>query len=83
MQALLNEYAAIIASDEAPSDRFWKLEAKLKKDVRNVGVCVEMNRSALFNNLLCLLDKETITMEDLNGFSVDLKRNLAALIEMR
>ena len=37
MQALLDEYVAIIAGDGNPSTKFWKLEGRLKKDVRHVG----------------------------------------------
>ena len=77
MQSLLNEYAAIIAAAESPSTKFWKLEKRLKQDVRRVGVQAEMSRSSMHFNLLCLLNEKVITMSDLDGFSEELVASLA------
>ena len=77
MQALLDEYAAIIAANEKPSSRFWKLEKRLRKDVRHVGVCATMKRSTLLRNLRELFREKAITMEDLDGFSDDVKRYIS------
>ena len=79
MQTLLDEYAAIIAGDGNPSTKFWKLEERLKKDVRHVGVHAEMRRSRMDINLLRLLHEKAITMSDLDGFSDELKTHLADL----
>ena len=76
MQTLLDEYAAIIAGDGNPSTKFWKLEERLKKDVRHVGVQAEMSRSRMDLNLLCLLREKAITTSDLDGFSDELKASL-------
>ena len=76
MQALLDEYAAIIAADGDASEKFWKLEGRLKKDVRHVGVQADMSRSVMDMNLLCLLHEKVITMADLDGFSDELKKSL-------
>ena len=81
MQALLDEYAAIIAGDGNPSTKFWKLEERLKKDVWHVGVHAEMSRSRMDLNLLCLLREKAITMSDLDGFSNELKKYLSDLQE--
>ena len=77
VQSLLNEYAAIIAAAESPSAKFWKLEKRLKQDVRRVGVQAEMSRSSMHFNLLCLLNEKVITMSDLDGFSEELVASLA------
>ena len=76
MQSLLDEYAAIIAADAKPSTKFWKLEERLKKDVRHVGVLARMSRSSMRLNLLCLLHEKAITMSDLDGFSDELRMSL-------
>ena len=76
MQLLLDEYAAIIAADANPSTKFWKLEERLKKDVRHVGVQAKMSRSRMRLNLLCLLSEKAITMSDLDGFSDELRMSL-------
>ena len=77
MQTLLDEYAAIIVANENPSSRFWKLEERLRKDVRHVGVSTTMKRSTMRMNLRELFREKAITMEDLDGFSDDLKRYIS------
>ena len=79
VQSLLNEYAAIIAAAESPSAKFWKLEKRLKQDVRRVGVQAEMRRSRMHFNLHCLLLEKAITMSDLDGFSEELVPSLAEI----
>ena len=79
MQSLLDDYAAIIAGNGNPATKFWKLEGRLKRDVRHVGVSAEMSRSKMDLNLLCLLHEKAITMSDLDGFSDELKTYLAEL----
>ena len=76
MQSLLGKYAAIIAGDGNPSTKFWELKERLKKDVRHVGVQVEMSRSRMVLNLMCLLHEKAITMSDLDGFSDELRMSL-------
>ena len=64
---------------ESPSTKFWKLEKRLKQDVRRVGVQAEMSRSSMHFNLLCLLNEKVITMSDLDGFSEELVASLAEI----
>ena len=80
MQSLLDEYAAIIASNGNPSTKFWELNARLKTDIRHVGVCAEMRRSRMHLNLSRLLYEKTITMSDLDGFSDELKMSLRGIL---
>ena len=74
MQKLLGHYAALIAGDEAPSTKFWKLEKRLRQDVRHAGVCVELRRSTMVETLFRLLAEKAIAPEDLDGFSDELRR---------
>ena len=55
MERLLGGYAKMIAGQGLASDRFWKLQKRLKKDVRKVGVCADMRRSVMVMNLRSLL----------------------------
>lgn len=55
------------------SDKFWELEKRLRKDKKRVGVVADVSRSEMYYNLLYLLDDKTITLEDLAGFSPDLR----------
>ena len=77
MQSLLDEYAAVIAGGGNPSTKFWKLEERLKKDVRHVGVQAKISRSKMHFDLLSLLHEKAITMSDLDGFSDELKASLS------
>ncbi len=81
MQSLLDDYAAIIAGDGDSGTRFWKLERRLKRDIRHVGVQAEMRRSMMVFNLLNLLNEKAITMSDLEGFSDDVKTFIAEMQE--
>ena len=76
MERLLGEYAKIISSKGVASDRFWKLQKRLQKDVRKVGVCAEMRRSVMDMNLQSLLHEGAITKDDLDGFSDELRQSL-------
>ncbi len=79
MERLLGEYAAIITGEEAASTKFWKLEKRLRKDVKHVGVCAEMSRSVMVQNLMSLLYEKAIAEEDLLEFSDELKQHLIAI----
>ena len=61
------------------SDKFWELEKRLRKDKKRVGVVADVSRSEMYYNLLYLLDDKTITLEDLAGFSPDLRERLAMI----
>ena len=76
MESLLREYAKMIAGQGLSSDRFWKLQKRLQKDVRKVGVCAEMRRSVMDMNLRSLLHEGAITKDDLDGFSDELRQSL-------
>jgi len=54
MGRLLGEYSTMIAGQGLASDRFWRLQKRLQKDVRKVGVCAEMRRSVMDMNLRSL-----------------------------
>ena len=76
MERLLGEYAKVIAGKGLASDKFWKLQKRLQKDVRKVGVCADMRRSVMVVNLLSLLHDGAITKDDLAGFSDELRQSL-------
>ena len=76
MERLIGEYAKIIAGKGLASDRFWKLQKRLQKDVRKVGVCAEMSRSVMDMNLRSLLHEGAITKDDFDGFSDELRQSL-------
>lgn len=73
MDKLNKEYIEILSGEGNPSEKFWKLEKRIKTDKRDCGVQCEMSRSNQFDIIMSLLNEGAITMEDLNDFSDDLK----------
>lgn len=73
MGKLVREYAGILAGPDLASDKFWTLEKRIRKDKKHVGVVAEMSRSEMFFNLLELLRDGVITLEELDGFSDELR----------
>lgn len=70
MQGLLKEYAALLATDKAPSEKFWELEDRIKKDKKKSGVIVyDARRKTFASIVLDLLQEGAIALEDLEGFS--------------
>lgn len=70
MDKLNKEYIEILTGEGNSSDKFWKLERRIKEDKKDCGVRCEMSRSNQFYIMMSLLNEGAITMDD---FSDDLK----------
>ena len=79
MEQLAESYAALLVGLGKASDKFWELEKRLRKDQKGVGAVADVSRSEMYYNLLYLLGDKTITLEDLAGFSPDLRERLAMI----
>ena len=66
-------YIALLNEEGDASDKFWKLEKRIREDKKNCGVQCEMSRSNQFYIMLSLLREGAITFDDLEDFSDDLK----------
>lgn len=73
MDKLNKEYIEILTGEGNPSDKFWKLEKRIKEDKRDCGVQCQMSRSKQFYIMMSLLNEGAITMDDLDDFSDELK----------
>ena len=76
MDKLNKEYIEILTGEGNPSDKFWKLERRIKEDKKDCGVRCEMSRSNQFYIMMSLLNEGAITLEDLDDFSDDLKETI-------
>lgn len=76
MERLNQEYAALLAGSGKASDKFWKLDKRIKEDKRSVGVVADMRRSMMYQNIMSLLSDGVITLADLDGFSEDLRERM-------
>ena len=72
MDRLNNEYIELLSAVANPSDKFWQLEERIRKDQKRAGVQLRMSRSQLIPNLLSLINDGVITRKDLEGFSEEL-----------
>ena len=83
MEKLVKEYASFLQGDMQASEKFWELEKRIKNDKHSVGVVAEMRRSVMFPNLIDLLRDGAITLNDLDGFSDELRESLAFMTRNR
>ena len=83
MEKLNREYIALLSGEGDASDKFWKLEKRIREDKKDCGVQCEMSRSNLFYIMLSLLDEGAITLDDLEEFSDDLKDTIKHFWENR
>ena len=81
MAKLNREYIQLLSGDESPSEKFWKLDKRIKTDKRSPGVHLQLSRTDLFYSLLALLNDGVICFEDLKDFSDDLRGTVRAFSE--
>lgn len=73
MDRLNKEYIELLSAEGAASDKFWKLEKRIREDKNACGVHCEMKRSNQFYIMVSLLNEGAITLDDLEDFSDDLR----------
>ena len=80
MNRLNQEYAALLAGSGSAADKFWELEKRINSDKQHIGVVARMSRSNMYYNMLNLLAEGAITLDDLDGFSDDLRERMAYVL---
>ena len=55
MGRLMEEYRAILESEEPSSEKFWALEKRIRQDKQSPGVIVDMRRSTMRLELMQML----------------------------
>ena len=78
---LNKEYIDLLSEDANPSEKFWRLDKRIKEDRKKTGVQLEINRSNLINNIISLINDGAISFEDLEEFSDELKKTVSAFVE--
>ena len=69
MDKLNKEYIEILSRDCNPSTNFLELKKRIDEDKRDIGVVIDMRRSRMVSNLLMMLEKKVIVIEELDDFS--------------
>lgn len=81
MERLEMEYIALLQNEKNASTKFWELEKRIKQDKKSPGVIIDMRRSTAINNIVSLVLDGTISLDDLEEFSDDLKEAVKYIIE--
>lgn len=75
-------YKTLLESCENASEKFWKLDERIKQDKRSPGVLLkDVRRSNMDIVLLQLLMNKVISRKDLEGFSNELCERLDRFME--
>ena len=82
MDCLNKEYIALLSSDKGnPSDRFWELEGRIRRDRKSPGVTIEMQKSSAVFDIADFIRLKVIKMDDLADFSDALKEAVKTMLE--
>ena len=76
MEHLCRGYVEILTGDDNASDRFWRIEERIKADKKSAGVQCEMKRSNMIFIIVELIGDNVITEDDLQGFSDELRETI-------
>lgn len=80
MERLVEEYTQLLEGPERASEKFWKLEKRIKKDRKNPGVIIELDKGNMIYDVVYMIHLGVITYEDLAEFSDDFKEAVAFLL---
>ena len=81
MERLVQEYIELLSGTENASEKFWKLEERIKKDKKHPGVLIELRKSNMIYDIVSLINLGVITVSDLDGFSDELKEGVNFLLK--
>ena len=74
MEMLIGQYIEILNGGSEASSRFWALEERINRDKLSSGVLVnDIRRSTMRYEIANLLSDNVITLDDLDGFTEDIK----------
>ena len=80
MERLVKEYVDLLDGAENASDKFWKLEERIKKDKKHPGVMLELSKGNMIFDIVALINSGAITTADLADFSDELKESVDLLL---
>ena len=80
IEKLNASYIALLSSSLSDEEKFWKLRNRIIEDSKNPCVDLDMRRSCMHQNLIALLIRDIISLDDLEGFSDDLADTMRAIL---
>ena len=83
MEGLIKEYVNFLNDDtKHASEKFWKLEKRIKEDKRHPGVIMKMSKSEVIWDIVRLIRLNVITYDDLSDFSEELQQKARRILEI-
>ena len=76
MDRLNRGYIELLNEDNSPSEKFWKLDKRIREDKRSPGVQIQLRRSDFIYQIVRLIGDGVIDFEDLADFSDGLREVL-------
>ena len=83
MARLNKEYIELLSGPGTASDKFWELEKRIRRDKKAGGVTMRMSRTYMDLNIMSLIADGVIGLDDLEGFSDDLREKMAFIMRER
>ena len=80
MEKLCREYIQMLSSPGNASEHFGELEKRMKQDKKNPGVLLELRKSETIWDIAIFVKNKIITMDDLDGFSNELKEAVSMIL---
>ncbi len=80
MERLVQEYIELLSGTENASEKFWKLEERIKKDKKHPGVMLELSKENMIYDIVILINSGVVTTDDLVEFSDELKESVDFLL---
>ena len=77
----MQEYVELLSGEENASEKFWKLEERIKRDKKHPGVLIELRKSNMIYDIVSLINFGVITTSDLDEFSEELKEDVNFLLK--
>ena len=83
MEDLIKEYVDFLNDDtKQASEKFWKLEKRIKEDKRHPEVIIEKRKSETIWDIVHLIRLKVIANDDLSDFSDELQQTVKGILEM-
>ena len=80
MARLNKEHIELLSGPGTASDKFWELEKRIRRDKKTVGFVMRMSRTYMDLNIMSLIADGVIGLDDLEGFSDDLREKMAFIM---
>lgn len=80
MERLVKEYIELLSGTGRASEKWWELDKRIRKDRKNPGVIIELNKGDMIYDVTYMIRLGVITLDDLEDFSDEFRESVAFLL---